>query len=80
MRRPGQSFGAGIAHGGAQFDAVFHGDYQFSKCGHSGANYRRGFFDHLEGQEGVAPNGVELHPIIDIISTRISRSRPRLLR
>jgi len=25
-----------------------------------------GFFDSFEGQEGIAPNGIELHPIIDI--------------
>lgn len=25
-----------------------------------------GFFDPIHGQEGVAPNGVELHPILDI--------------
>ena len=24
------------------------------------------FFDPLHGQEGVAPNGIELHPILDI--------------
>jgi hypothetical protein len=25
------------------------------------------FFDHLHGQTGVAPNGVELHPILSIV-------------
>jgi hypothetical protein len=25
-----------------------------------------GFFDPIHGQEGVAPNGIELHPILDI--------------
>src|SRR5581483_5968512 len=25
-----------------------------------------GFFDYQEGQEGIAPNAIELHPIIDI--------------
>jgi len=24
-----------------------------------------GFFDTLHGQNGVAPNGVELHPVLD---------------
>ncbi len=24
------------------------------------------FFDRIHGQDGVAPNGVELHPVIDI--------------
>src|SRR5260370_1246977 len=26
-----------------------------------------GFFDFLHGQTGVAPNGIELHPLLDII-------------
>lgn len=25
-----------------------------------------GSFDHIHSQEGVAPNGIELHPILDI--------------
>lgn len=26
------------------------------------------FFDHIHGQLGVAPNGVEIHPIMDIVT------------
>jgi hypothetical protein len=25
-----------------------------------------GFFDFLHGQRGVAPNGIELHPVLDV--------------
>ena len=25
-----------------------------------------GFFDRLHGQLGVAPNGIELHPVLDV--------------
>ena len=25
-----------------------------------------GFFDRIHGQEGVAPNGIELHPLLSI--------------
>jgi hypothetical protein len=25
------------------------------------------FFDYLHGQTGVAPNGIELHPILDFV-------------
>jgi hypothetical protein len=25
-----------------------------------------GFFDRIHGQTGVAPNGIELHPVLDI--------------
>ena len=28
-----------------------------------------GFFDPIHGQEGVAPNGIELHPLLDIVLT-----------
>jgi len=36
-----------------------------------------GMFDFLHGQTGVAPNGIELHPVLDVIfnpgtQTRIS--------
>lgn len=31
------------------------------------------FFDHLHGQVGVASNGVELHPVLDIERVRTSR-------
>ena len=26
-----------------------------------------GFFDHIHGQTGVAPNGIELHPILQVV-------------
>jgi hypothetical protein len=40
-----------------------------------------GFFDFLHGQTGVAPNGIELHPVIRFMnatcgSIRTSRKRP----
>jgi len=25
-----------------------------------------GFFDYVHGQSGVAPNGIELHPVLDV--------------
>ena len=25
-----------------------------------------GFFDYLHGQRGVAPNGIELHPVLGV--------------
>jgi hypothetical protein len=27
-----------------------------------------GFFDYIHGQHGVAPNGVELHPVLNVVS------------
>ena len=25
-----------------------------------------GFFDYIHGERGVAPNGIELHPVLDV--------------
>src|SRR5438067_395186 len=60
-------FAAAIAHARAQFDAMFTATTTFQTANVPVQVTGVGFFDHLEGQEGVAPNGVELHPIIDII-------------
>ena len=64
---PGSPFAAGIAHARAQFDAMFTATTTFQTANVPVQITGMGFFDHLEGQEGVAPNGIELHPIIDIL-------------
>src|SRR2546429_6290136 len=64
---PGSPLRAGIAHARAQFDGVFTATASFQSADMPVQITGVGFFDYLEGQEGVAPNGVELHPIIDII-------------
>jgi len=64
---PGSPLAAGIARARAQFDAVFTATANFQNADVPVQITGVGFFDYLEGQEGVAPNGVELHPIIDII-------------
>ncbi|HVS80636.1 MAG TPA: hypothetical protein VHE60_02785 [Pyrinomonadaceae bacterium] len=64
---PGSPFAAGIAHARAQFDAMFTATTTFQAANVPVQITGVGFFDHLEGQEGLAPNGIELHPIIDII-------------
>src|SRR5882724_8320397 len=63
---PGSPFAAGIAHARAQFDAAFTATTTFQTANVPVQITGVGFFDHLEGQEGIAPNGIELHPIIDI--------------
>jgi hypothetical protein len=63
---PGSPFAVGIAHARAQFDAVFTATTTFQTANVPVQITGVGFFDHLEGQEGIAPNGIELHPIIDI--------------
>jgi hypothetical protein len=64
---PGSPFAAGIAHARAQFDAMFTATTSFQTVNIPVQITGVGFFDYLEGQEGLAPNGIELHPIIDII-------------
>ncbi len=64
---PGSPFAAGIAHARAQFDAMFTATTTFQTANVPVQVTGVGFFDHLEGQEGLAPNGIELHPIIDIL-------------
>jgi hypothetical protein len=63
---PGSPFAAGIAHARAQFDAVFTATDSFQIANVPIQITGVGFFDFIEGQEGVAPNAFELHPIIDI--------------
>jgi hypothetical protein len=63
---PGSPFAAGIAHARAQFDAVLTPTTSFQTANIPVQITGIGFFDYLEGQQGVAPNGVELHPVIDI--------------
>jgi len=64
---PGSPLAAGIAHARAQFDAMFTATTAFQTVNIPVQITGVGFFDYLEGQEGLAPNGIELHPIIDII-------------
>jgi hypothetical protein len=64
---PGSPFAAGIAHARAQFDAMFAATSSFQTVNVPVQITGVGFFDYFEGQEGIAPNGIELHPIIDII-------------
>jgi hypothetical protein len=39
-----------------------------------------GFFDEIHGQTGVAPNGIELHPVLAFSRIRRALSRPGSLR
>jgi hypothetical protein len=64
---PGSPFAAGIAHARAQFDAKFTPSEEFQTVNVPVQITGVGFFDYMEGQEGVAPNAIELHPIIDIV-------------
>lgn len=63
---PGSPFAAGVVNARDEFDAVFTptGSFQFANVPVQITGV--GMFDFLHGQTGVAPNGIEIHPILDI--------------
>ena len=60
-------FLSGITHARSQFDAVYTATSSFQTANVPVRITGIGMFDFLHGQTGVAPNGIELHPVIDII-------------
>jgi hypothetical protein len=63
----GSPFLSGITHARSQFDAAFTATTSFQTANIPVKITGIGMFDFLHGQTGVAPNGIELHPVIDII-------------
>jgi hypothetical protein len=59
-------FAARIAQARAKFDARFGATSAFQTANILVRITGVGFFDKLHGQHGVAPNGIELHPVLDI--------------
>ena len=58
---------SGIANAQAEFDARLSSSTQhFQTVNVPVIVTGVGFFDRIRGQTGVAPNGIELHPVIDI--------------
>lgn len=60
-------FAQAIARVRAAFDARFHTKKQLQHVSVPVQIKGVGFFDFLHGQTGVAPNGIELHPVLDIV-------------
>ncbi len=64
---PGSAFLAGIRKARSQFDSRFNvtGEWQSAhiRVRITGV----GMFDHIHHQTGVAPNGVQLHPVLDVV-------------
>jgi len=57
----------GIANARAEFDArLMSSTGRFQKVNAPVTVTGVGFFDRIHGQTGVAPNGIELHPVLDI--------------
>lgn len=63
----GSPFFAGIQNSRAKFDAMFTATTSFQTANIPVQIVGVGMFDFLHGQTGVAPNGIELHPVLDII-------------
>ena len=62
-------FDAAVAAVRAKFDAHFTPTPDFQLANIPVQMRGVGFFDFIHGQTGVAPNGIELHPILDIAFT-----------
>jgi len=62
----GSPFGPGISHARSQFDARFTATTSMKTTSTPVTVKGVGFWDFLHGQTGVAPNGIELHPVLDI--------------
>jgi hypothetical protein len=56
----------GIQHARSQFDTRYTPTGSFQTANVPVAVTGVGFFDFLHGQTGVAPNGIELHAVLDI--------------
>jgi hypothetical protein len=63
---PSSPFAPGITHARKQFEQVFAPGGYWQPAGVPVIVTGVGFFDRLHGQTGVAPNGIELHPVLDI--------------
>jgi hypothetical protein len=62
-------FDAAVAAVRAKFDSRFTATPTFQNANLPVQMKGVGFFDFIHGQTGVAPNGIELHPILDITFT-----------
>jgi hypothetical protein len=63
----GSPLGPGIQNARNQFDAKFTATSSFKTANVPVQVKGIGMFDFLHGQTGVAPNGIEIHAVLDII-------------
>jgi len=63
----GSPFGPGITNSRNQFDARFTATTSFQTANIPVQIRGVGMFDFLHGQTGVAPNGIEIHPVLNIV-------------
>lgn len=62
----GSPFGPGISRARQQFDARFTATTSMKTTSTAVTVKGVGFWDYIHGQTGVAPNGIEMHPVLDI--------------
>jgi hypothetical protein len=62
----GSPFLSGIRSARSEFDARFTATSSFQMVNQTVHLRGVGFWDFLHGQTGVAPNGIELHPLLDV--------------
>jgi hypothetical protein len=63
----GSSFASGISNARSQFTSQFTPSSSFQTANVPVQITGIGMFDFLHGQTGVAPNGIELHPVTNIL-------------
>lgn len=71
-------FASMIATARMQFDSRFNADSSFQTASVPVVVKGIGFFDFLHGAIGAAPNGIELHPVLDIAFID-STTKPRII-
>ena len=76
---PGSPFGTGISRARQQFDARFTATTSFKTTSTPVTIKGIGFWDYIHGQTGVAPNGIEVHPVLDITFEASALSTPQML-
>jgi hypothetical protein len=72
----GSPFGTGIARARSQFDSRFTATTSMKTTSTPVTVTGVGFWDFLHGQTGVAPNGIEVHPVLNISFGTASLSAP----
>ncbi|HEX6098659.1 MAG TPA: hypothetical protein VF432_20255 [Thermoanaerobaculia bacterium] len=72
----GSPFGPGIARARSQFDARFTATTSMKTTTTPVTIKGVGFWDYIHGQTGVAPNGIEVHPVLDITFGTAALSTP----
>jgi hypothetical protein len=63
---PSSPFASAIARARAAFEAKYHATKAMHTANEPVQITGVGFFDFIHGQTGVAPNGIELHPVLSI--------------